>query len=274
MIFEELAIEITRKCNLKCEHCMRGESQDSSITKEIIDKIFKNVEDCQSVAFLGGEPLLEIELIEYLVTKIIKNWNTEVIQLTTNGTLKDKRIIEIFNTFCKSKQYRQAFIIISADEFHNKNESDKTYNYFLNLAKNTNIELIKKEDISQLKLEGRAIEYIKNNPKSKYLKPGTIIKSLPKKHRIKVIDNKTFCSMLITTNGDLSFNEEISFNDIDKISIGNIKEKKINELIKNHNCECLLTCCDTEMMANIKWSLAIAGISKITNENIFFILLI
>ena len=27
-------VEVTRKCNLKCEHCMRGEAQNVTLTKE------------------------------------------------------------------------------------------------------------------------------------------------------------------------------------------------------------------------------------------------
>ena len=37
--FDSLVFEITRKCNLKCEHCMCGEPEDITMSKEIINKI-------------------------------------------------------------------------------------------------------------------------------------------------------------------------------------------------------------------------------------------
>ena len=33
-----LAIEMTRRCNLKCKFCAKGEPQDLDISKSIIDK--------------------------------------------------------------------------------------------------------------------------------------------------------------------------------------------------------------------------------------------
>lgn len=41
-ILNNIAIEVTRKCNAKCSHCMRGESQNIDTTKEIIDSILNN----------------------------------------------------------------------------------------------------------------------------------------------------------------------------------------------------------------------------------------
>ena len=43
-ILNDLAIETTRRCNMKCEHCMRGLSQNIDITPELIDMIFDNAE--------------------------------------------------------------------------------------------------------------------------------------------------------------------------------------------------------------------------------------
>lgn len=34
----EFAIEITRKCNMKCAHCLRGEAQKRNIHKKYITK--------------------------------------------------------------------------------------------------------------------------------------------------------------------------------------------------------------------------------------------
>lgn len=61
--FHELNIEITRKCNKRCVHCMRGEAQELTMSKEIIDRIFDDVLDVKRIVFGNGEALLEVERI-------------------------------------------------------------------------------------------------------------------------------------------------------------------------------------------------------------------
>ena len=69
-----LAIEMTRRCNLKCTFCAKGEPQDLDISKSIIDKTLDEMQGVfiNSLRVSGGEPLLVPELIEYLLDKIIE----------------------------------------------------------------------------------------------------------------------------------------------------------------------------------------------------------
>ena len=92
-----LGIEIKRDCNKKCVHCMKGEAQNIIIDKKTIDKLFSDIKDCDEFIFYGGEPLLKIDVIEYIIDKIIENnWNVNTIQLTTNGTILDEKICNVF----------------------------------------------------------------------------------------------------------------------------------------------------------------------------------
>lgn len=43
LLFREICFEITRKCNMTCRHCMRGEPQDRTITEEVIDRFLDNI---------------------------------------------------------------------------------------------------------------------------------------------------------------------------------------------------------------------------------------
>ena len=38
-----LSVEITRKCQLKCAHCMKGEAQNIDMSVEVIDKLLESV---------------------------------------------------------------------------------------------------------------------------------------------------------------------------------------------------------------------------------------
>lgn len=64
------------------------------MSEEMIDRIINNAESVEHVTIGSGEALLEIEKIQYLIDKIIKSqWSTKLLELTTNGTIYDKRII-------------------------------------------------------------------------------------------------------------------------------------------------------------------------------------
>ena len=64
-----LAIEVTQRCNLNCDHCLRGCARNVNITKEIIDKTLDNFEHISSITFTGGEPTLNPEAIIYTIDK-------------------------------------------------------------------------------------------------------------------------------------------------------------------------------------------------------------
>ena len=114
--YDELMIEITRKCNMKCAYCLRGDAQNVTMSKEVIDKIFEDAVDCKQVLFTGGEPLLALDEIEYFVDKILKsNWTTKNIAMTINGMIRDKRLIDIVNRFCQSKEERTFYVFVSED---------------------------------------------------------------------------------------------------------------------------------------------------------------
>ena len=66
MNLKHMMLEITRECNLKCVHCMRGDAQNVTITPEIIDKMLDNINSIEHLTLTGGEPFLHPEMIEYL----------------------------------------------------------------------------------------------------------------------------------------------------------------------------------------------------------------
>ena len=41
--YKELAIEVTRRCNMQCSHCMRGHAENHTISKEVVDRLFDEV---------------------------------------------------------------------------------------------------------------------------------------------------------------------------------------------------------------------------------------
>lgn len=81
-----LVIEITRKCNMNCDHCLRGSAQDKDIDFNILDAILDNVGTIGNVVFTGGEPSLNIKAMTYFREEAEKR-NKEIrsFYLVTNG---------------------------------------------------------------------------------------------------------------------------------------------------------------------------------------------
>lgn len=95
-----ICVELTRKCNMSCPHCMRGEAQNKTITKEVIDRLCHNITIVDSFGITGGEPLLEPDMLHYLIEKVRLLPHVFLLTLTTNGTIITPSVIEDIERFC------------------------------------------------------------------------------------------------------------------------------------------------------------------------------
>lgn len=66
---DQLVVEITRKCNMACAHCLRGDTQDLDIQPAFIDALLENVKEIYNVTFTGGEPALNPGALEYFLSR-------------------------------------------------------------------------------------------------------------------------------------------------------------------------------------------------------------
>jgi len=91
-ILENITINITNKCNLRCKHCYISEyNKENNFPVNSFKNFINTAKDYEYIApnlnfaILGGEPLLEKEKL-YEITKFGKNLGYEVI-VSTNGQL-------------------------------------------------------------------------------------------------------------------------------------------------------------------------------------------
>lgn len=96
---------LTHDCNLNCVYCYQTHDSNMRMTfataKTCIDWIFSNVPDdmCSiEIGFIGGEPLLEFDLIKRIVEYTNSRVQTEnyIFYATTNGTLLTSEMKEWF----------------------------------------------------------------------------------------------------------------------------------------------------------------------------------
>lgn len=255
--YDELIIEITRKCNLACEHCLRGDAQNITMSKEVIDRIFEDASDCKQVLFTGGEPLLALEEIEYFIDKLIaSDWTTTNVATTINGSICNPKLIDIANKFCQSRDNSTFHIIISDDEFHDKNTSESTLKFYQNCERE-NLVIVGPQKLTlpkgkkqEFTLAGRAIDYYKNHPTLD--EKWVVKKEEQTNHRLCIINDRIPCVMYVTVSGGFESYVGEDFETVDRLSYGSIIKSSMSELIDRHNESCVISCHDAYLINYFK----------------------
>jgi len=96
MYFNHLTVEITRKCNAKCEHCLRGDAQNLTMHREFINHLAYNITGVTDLTFSGGEPSLAIPEIQHFLGQLDRGHKSIKSQLyiVTNGQENTKELID------------------------------------------------------------------------------------------------------------------------------------------------------------------------------------
>lgn len=120
-------IEVTRRCNMCCAHCLRGDAESIDIQEKYIDAFLDSFEKgayISSLTFTGGEISLNIPAIRYTL-KAVKERGIAVgsFYMVTNGKAVDKMAdlamasLEWWN-YCDDKDDYSCGLCISSDDFH------------------------------------------------------------------------------------------------------------------------------------------------------------
>ena len=130
MFFIGLSIEITRRCNFACEHCLRGDAQSKDLDieqfKRTIDRLADaGLEDIDTIVFTGGEPLLNHQAMPKIMD-ILADASITIgrFYIATNGTIQTKEalddILYCYNKCCDNFEDNPEipWIEISRTQFH------------------------------------------------------------------------------------------------------------------------------------------------------------
>lgn len=120
MYIPTLMIEVTRKCNMCCSHCMKGDAQDMDIDTKHIDSLLDQVQDIGGLGFTGGEPTLNVEAIEYTLTELKRrNISIDHFFIYTNGMKVSLDFIMVcLKLYAYSEDREMCLVEISNDTFH------------------------------------------------------------------------------------------------------------------------------------------------------------
>ncbi len=221
-------VEITRRCNLKCDHCLRGDAQNLDMSDEVMEKLLKQINQITHLFFTGGEPFLVPERLKRFL-QICKEKNVKIdeISLTTNGTIWSDEILNImkdYYTYC-FKELGASYIGVSNTVYHKRLRGKvKPYYKFTDICE---IIIEEQDEYNTYYMDGRA----KNFDKLGYEE----IKQCDEEYHIydnEIHGGKLYVNVLgqIVSKSNLSYVSQC--NNI----ICTVNDDIINELINSKYC--------------------------------------
>lgn len=132
MKINEMILEVTRRCNQNCKHCLRGPGENLDADTALFKNIFDGIEEIGMIIFTGGEPSLNINymyaVLYYCQKSCIKIMS---IYTVTNGLANQEILVQAMDKwidYCISvtdspnrEEYLKKYffrISCSVDEFH------------------------------------------------------------------------------------------------------------------------------------------------------------
>ena len=119
MRIKELVIEITRKCNAACPHCMRGPAQTRNMAFNTITTMLNGITRIDMVTFTGGEPSLAVDRIRYFHDQIrARNIKLGGFYVITNGKYASIDLVTALDDLHADTTDGNSVLIVSKDQYH------------------------------------------------------------------------------------------------------------------------------------------------------------
>lgn len=128
---DTLVLEVTRRCNMRCNHCMRGDAQNLDMDKSIIEKVARMVQPAE-VTFTGGEPSLNVPAIQRYF-EYAESYDTLPYSffVATNGLANQEELaMTLLKAYPQMEEKDMCSLALSVDDFHERfwDDVDPTYN--------------------------------------------------------------------------------------------------------------------------------------------------
>lgn len=234
-LFTDIVLEVGRKCNLQCDHCLRGESENITMPFEIAKKAIELVTGIRTITFSGGEPTLygkEIaKIIDYIITS---GKSVGAFYVASNGTLYSPELMRAlvkFYTYCEEKE--RCYFDISTDRYHKQSYTElyhkplmfhPAYDAFSFVTRRGEL----KEEF--VILEGRAKDNCYSDRTPEYN---------AKFNLVSWDEDEEYneCEMMyVTAKGQVSPNCDLSYDTFDELDLPNVKNiNSTDELIEAMN---------------------------------------
>lgn len=124
-----LVVEVTRQCNLNCDHCLRGDAQDLVMKPKTVQDILAAVDRIDHVTFTGGEPALYPEVIDRFMHEADAAGKLPTsFYVVTNGTVNQLELARVLLRWYPFMDCEEAIgVSISVDQFHDNEHRGADY---------------------------------------------------------------------------------------------------------------------------------------------------
>lgn len=234
MFIDNLILEVTRKCNMKCRHCLRGSAQDLSMSKQTIQNALKGVSRITTLQFTGGEPILGLYQIRTILETIRENQiDVGWFWLKSNGI---KYSAALINHLADFQEYvdepDMSAMEFSLDQFHLKTNLSLN-KYLVQQEVNPWIQAPKSQNLRYLIKEGRAKRFLDRvSYRDPFFYSGWPIAEDYLKDQYSTIAYDF--PVYIAANGNIICGCDLSFKHIDKYSFGNVNKQSLQSIIEAH----------------------------------------
>ncbi|SCL91866.1 radical SAM/SPASM domain-containing protein [Sporanaerobacter sp. PP17-6a] len=138
-------IAVTMDCNMACPYCYERHDKTNmtiDVADKIVDNVKNNIKDKKflDICWYGGEPLLALDIVEYMSEKLIKICEDNDVPyysfIVTNGLKLNRETAELLKNKCKVSGAQVT--IDGLEETHNKRRIslDKNINSFNTIVNN------------------------------------------------------------------------------------------------------------------------------------------
>jgi len=224
-----LVLEVTRNCNLRCPHCLRGQARRVRMSRQVLTLAVTGC-DFASVTFTGGEPSLGVEVIEDFIDLCRwRNIRFNYFYIVTNGHRHNRygRFLKSCQTlYDRADEQDMCSLEISRDQFHDYDKKllwkfqDENYGeypvWFHPENRTEYIENVIDEGMAHLNGLGS-----KERPEQK-------------PWEIDRFDNVTEAEVYVSANGNVVSCCDMSYARIDAEAKGNVLKTPLSQIIESY----------------------------------------
>ncbi len=122
---DNLILEVTRRCNMHCAHCLRGDAQNLDISKKTIKQLIDSVSYIGTVTFSGGEPTLNLPAIQYFFEYAEKQGKLPYsFYVVTNGKENQEELALLLLKWYGKMEEKDIWGVAQSVDIYHDSESD------------------------------------------------------------------------------------------------------------------------------------------------------
>ena len=267
MNVSSLVIEVTRRCNMQCDHCCRGEPRRESLTREVVDAtfaLFGRDDYISTITLTGGEPTLPSGLrgIQYILDRLTPPRPPTpffgTFYVVTNGKIRSRRFLQQMKELAAlgdGSDGIRSTLAVSADMFHapfqDRTPEETLRWYQFEYAKLLGFD--DRETLEYMEYEGLAplsdapLDFAFQSEDTDYenaQRMGRAKNWGPRRHewgrkeghnnqrRITACDDQVDGTLYITVQGDIIPDCDWSYEEMARVKVGNVFKDRLEDVVE------------------------------------------